>query len=235
MAMTHESGPNRKRERSRRYPGRTLADCLELAKFVEDRGLDGFPALEIASALGFSSLKTNTFSATLSAARQFGLLESFDKGYRLTPLAKSIEHPVTQAEVPCLIRTALWAAPLYRDLAERFSDKPVPDVVHLANLLYHQFGIIAAAKDSAASMFLESARFAGVLAEGGVLRPDGIRQEQIVLKPVKPKEKSSTVRLDLRLWGVDEGKTIRSRSPEKISRESYERFLQAFALMVRIE
>ena len=235
LAMSQETGPTRKRERSRRYPGRTLADCLELIRFVDERGLDGFPASDIASALGFSSLKTNAFSATLSAARQFGLLELLDEGYRLSPLAKSIAHPVASEEVPSLYRKALWAAPLYHDLAERFAEKNVPDAVHLANLLYHQFGIIATAKDSAASIFLESARFAGVLGEDGALRREGMAQEQSVVSVVKQKDTSSKTRLDLRLWGGDEGKTIRLRAPEKITRESYERFLQAFALMVRIE
>ena len=37
-------------------------------------GLDGLTAPDIASALGYKNIKTNTFSARLSAARQFGLL-----------------------------------------------------------------------------------------------------------------------------------------------------------------
>jgi len=47
-----EQAPGRKRERSHRYPGRGLAESLELARFLEERGLDGFPAGEIARALG---------------------------------------------------------------------------------------------------------------------------------------------------------------------------------------
>ncbi len=237
MENEEKAGPARKRERSHRYPRRNLAQSLELAKFVEERGLDGFPAGEIATALGFSSIKTNTFSGAVSAARQFGLLDLKSENYGLTPLARSILHPVNPAEVPALIRQSLWSAPLYEELARRFSGKTLPDAAILANLLYHQFDIIVGAKDLAAAVFVESARFAGALGADGILRPEGgitVVDSLPVEKPKKPRS-SQSVRLDLRLWGDDEGKTIRFRSPEKITKESYERLLQAFALVVRIE
>ncbi len=43
------------------------------------------------------------------------------------------------------------------------------------------------------------------------------------------------VSLDLPLWDEDEGKLIRVRAPRSITRASFERFLQAFRLSVRIE
>ena len=70
-----DPSPHRqKRERSTRYPGVTLAEALKLCESVEDLGVDGLSAPDIASALGYKNIKTNTFSARLSAARQFGLL-----------------------------------------------------------------------------------------------------------------------------------------------------------------
>jgi hypothetical protein len=226
----------RKRERSHRYPGRGLAESLELAKFLEERGLDGFPAGEIARALGYTSVKTNTFSARLSAARQFGLVTLKGDGYELSPLARSILHPVDEADLPSLRRKALWEAPLYAELAERFGGKTVPEAPILANLLYHQFGIISSAKDSAAATFLESARVAGALGDDGVLGPDGVQPRRVATAPTPPaKARGKSVRLDLPLWGDDAGKTIRVRAPESITRASYERLLQAFQLLVRVE
>src|SRR5947209_5806347 len=111
--MSHdENGSTRKRERSTRYPGRTLSDSVDLARSLEGRGLDGLHATEIAAALGYSNVKTNTFSARLSAARQFGLVVLKDETYSLTPLARSILHPVDPAELPRLYREALLAPPL---------------------------------------------------------------------------------------------------------------------------
>lgn len=81
-----ESTPTRsRRERSTRHPGVPLAESVELCKFIEARGLDGLTAADIATALGYKNIKTNTFSARLSAARQFGLLVLKDEGYSLTP------------------------------------------------------------------------------------------------------------------------------------------------------
>ena len=111
------------RERSTRYPGVPLAESVELCKFIEARGLDGLTAADVATALGYKNIKTNTFSARLSAARQFGLLVLKDEGYSLTPLARSILHPVDPAEVPRLFRQALLEPPLYADLAAQFADK----------------------------------------------------------------------------------------------------------------
>src|SRR5437588_3044077 len=101
MSQDEPSAPARaKRERSTRHPSVPLAESVELCKFIEARGLDGLTAADIATALGYKNIKTNTFSARLSAARQFGLLALKQEGYSLTPLARSILHPVDPAEVP---------------------------------------------------------------------------------------------------------------------------------------
>lgn len=236
--MTSEDrgeGAGRKRERSHKYPRRNLSESLDLVKFIEDRGLDGFPAGEIATSLGFSNIKSNTFSATLSAARQFGLLESKAEEYRLTALARSILHPVSPAERLSKICQSFRLAPLYEELAHRFEGKVVPEVSSLANLLLHQFEITVGAKDLAATVFLESARFAGVLGPDGILRLEATVVEAPEVKVPKRPKSSTSVRLDLRLWGRDEGKMIRLRAPEKITKESYDRLLQALALLVQIE
>ena len=243
-----ENGATRKRERSTRYPGRSLAESVELAKFLEERGVDGLPAAEIASALGYSNVKTNAFSARLSAARQFGLIAIKDDGYNLTPLAKAILHPVDPGELPFIYRKALMEPPLYAELAVRLADKKVPDPTILANILYHHHQIIASAKLPAAEMFLESARFASALGEDGIFRPGGLspRAEGGAAQPSPPSAPSlaeepapsrqnGDVRIDLRLWGSDHGKTIRARVPEAITRESFDRLLQALRLHIRIE
>lgn len=242
-----ENGATRKRERSNRYPGRSLAESVDLARFLEERGLDGLPASEIASALGYSNVKTNAFSARLSAARQFGLIAIKDDGYGLTPLARSILHPVDPAELPALYRRALLEPPLYAELASRLADKKVPEPSILANLLYHQHQIIATAKLPAAETFLESARMAGALGGDNVFRPRGVEAppaepapEDLTPRasgpePAAPERRPGDVRIDLRLWGPDQGKSIRVRVPESITPESFERLLQAFKLHVKIE
>ena len=241
-----------KRERSTRYPGVPLAESVELCKFIEGRGLDGLTAPDIASALGYKNIKTNTFSARLSAARQFGLLLLKEEGYGLTPLARSILHPIDLEEIPRLYRQALLEPPLYADLAEQFADKRVPDAPILGNVLYHNYQIIASAKQAAAESFLESARFAGALGEDLVFRSRGrpepanlagpAPESAIVSTPtdtsaqVREKPPRSTdVRIDLRLWGADTGKSIRLRAPESITPASFDRLIQTLKLQLLIE
>ena len=254
MSQDEPTPTRAKRERSTRYPGVSLAESVELCRFVEGRGLDGLTAPDIATALGYKNIKTNTFSAKLSAARQFGLLALKDEGYSLTSLARSILHPVDPSEVPKLYRQALMEPSLYSELAGQFGDKKLPEANILGNVLYHNYQIIASAKQSAAEAFLDSAKFAGALGDDHVFRPQGpVAQAEgpsatsnghaprsfanppapIAAEP--PREKSTDVRIDLRLWGHDSGKAIRVRAPEVITPESFERLLQTLRLHLRIE
>jgi hypothetical protein len=230
----------------------SLAESLKLVESIDRLGLDGLPAPEIASALGFTNIKTNTFSAPLSAARQFGLVNLTADGYALSPLAREILHPVDPAELPRLHCQALLKPPLYAELAERLAGKRVPDATILGNVLYHNHNIIASSKQSAAEAFLESARFAGALGDDLVFKPDGpdAPPAPAAFKTEKrstpsspspatsravPSGRQAEVRLDLQLWDADEGKTIRVRAPRSITTASFDRFLQAFRILVRIE
>lgn len=241
--MSKKDEANRpRRERSARYPGATLEESLALCESIDRLGLDALSAAAIAEGLGYSSIKTNTFSARLSAARQFGLLTLANESYGLTPLARSLLHPSDPAEVPRLRREALLKPPLYAELAERLGEKRVPDATILGNILYHHHQITARAKQSAAETFLESSRFAGALAGDDVFHARGPQPEPRSPaqpdppRPVEaPRTRSADVRLDLRLWDEDEGKVIRVRAPRSISAASWERFLQAFRLLVRVE
>jgi len=245
-----------KRERSTRYPGVPLADGVELCRFIQDRGLDGLTAPDVASALGYKNIKTNTFSARLSAARQFGLLVLKDEGYSLTGLARSILHPVDPEDTPRLFRQALLEPPLYSDLAGQFADRKVPEATILGNVLYHNYQIIASAKQAAAEAFLDSARFAGALGDDHVFRPQGPAAAPpvapaapaIAAAPPPPAVPFATspapaltssspgdVRIDLRLWGADAGKSIKLRAPETITPASFDRLMQALRLHLRIE
>jgi hypothetical protein len=258
------TSPRPRRERSTRYPGVPLAEGIKLCESIEGLGVDGLAAADIASALGYKNIKTNTFSARLSAARQFGLLALTGDGYGLTPLAREILHPVDPLDLPRVYRQALLKPPLYADLAERLGGKKLPEASILGNVLYHHHQIIATAKQAAAEAFLESARFAGALGDDGIFYPGGIPRPglpeppspdsapaAVRLPPPDPvaapppraavgapgvsKSGSADVRLDLRLWDADAGKTIRLRAPQSITPASFERFLQAFRLLVRVE
>ena len=237
--MSSEENSRSPRGRSARYPGVSLADALELARLVDDRGLDGLTSAEIAAAAGYKNIKTNTFSSRLSATRQFGLLGLREERYELTPLARSLLHPSDSAQVGRLRREAFLTAPLYAELTVRLAGKKVPDATILANLLYHHHQITPSAKGPAAEAFLESARFAGLIGGDGILQADGAvvasSPTPSVVPTVPPPQPAGQIRFDLRLWDEDKGKLIRVRCPESITSASFERFLQAFRLHVKVE
>jgi hypothetical protein len=251
MSKGSEDVGGGRRARSARYPGVALGEALAFCRQVDAKGHDGQAAPALAAALGHANVRTNTFSARLSAARQFGLMTLDGERYRLTPLAKSLLHPVDPDGVPALLRRALAEPPLYGAILARLANRPVPDAATLANLLYHDERITSGAKDHAAEAFLASARFAGVLAEDGLLRPDGApasapapakastaRPQPDADAPARRASRPaarSPVRIDLPLWGDDEGKTIKVRAPESMTRASLDRFLAALRLHVRIE
>ena len=244
-----------RRERSTRYPGVNLSESLKFCESIDNLGLDGMSASTIAAGLGYKNIKTNTFSARLSAARQFGLLSLTGDRYTLSPLARAILHPVDPGELTALYRQALLKPPLYAELAERLAGKRVPEATILGNVLYHNHQIIISAKQAAAEAFLESAQFAGALGEDHVLLPasghaaapptpapavaDAAGRRPAVPAPAREGRRSAAaeaeVRLDLQLWDADEGKTIRIRAPRTITAASFERFLQALRLLVRIQ
>lgn len=244
MSDDRPSPARPRRERSARYPGATLAETIELCRLVEARGVDGLAAAEVAAGLGYSNVKTNAFSARLSAARQFGLIGRDGDGCVLTPAARAILHPVDPAALPSLYRRAFLEAPLYADLAGKLAGKVAPEGSILANHLYHHYAITAAAKQAAAEAFLESARFAEILGADGIIRPGGpppaaAAAPTSATGPAADRRRTppggSDVRIDLRLWGPDRGKTIRVRAPEAITPASFERLVQALRLHLRIE
>ncbi|MFM7319077.1 MAG: hypothetical protein ACKO5E_19190 [bacterium] len=269
--MTTEQGEQAggsRRERSARYPSTTLDDAINFCRQIDELGVDGLNSAQIASAMGYRNVKTNTFSGRLSSARQFGLIDLSDQNHTLSQLARRIIHPMDPDEIPTLLRQACQSPPLYAELLRSYAGKRLPEPDILGNLLMHKHHITAVARSIAAEAFFASIKYAGILLENRLVDESAGEAAMLVspkLTSVKPASRSSRaaaepeaettfrhaeyalarnhsakangeneVRIDLALWDTDEGKHIRFKAPSMISRASYERFLQAFQLAVRI-
>jgi hypothetical protein len=172
-----KENPVSRRERSARYPSVPLQDAIAFCRQIDELGIDGLGATQIATAMGYRNVKTNTFSGRLSSARQFQLIVLNDQNYSLTELALRIIHPIEPAEVPQLNRQACLAPHLYAELIRHYAGKRLPEAEILGNLLMHKYQITASAKAAAAEAFLESLRFVGLmndqrLVETGSTGPD---------------------------------------------------------------
>lgn len=269
--MTTEQGEQpggSRRERSARYPSTTLEDAINFCRQIDELGVDGLNSAQIASAMGYRNVKTNTFSGRLSSARQYGLIDLSDQSHTLSQLARRIIHPMDPDEIPTLLRQACQSPPLYAELLRSYAGKRLPEPDILGNLLMHKHHITAVARNIAAEAFFASIKYAGILLENRLVDESAGEAAMLVspkLTSARPAIRSSRaaaepeaettfrhsdynphrnhsgkttgeneVRIDLALWDADEGKHIRFKAPSTITRASYERFLQAFQLAVRI-
>ena len=158
-----KENPASRRERSARYPSVPLQEAIAFCRQIDELGIDGLSAAQIATAMGYRNVKTNTFSGRLSSARQFQLIVLNDQNYSLTELALRIIHPIDTAEVSQLLRQACQAPHLYAELIRHYAGKRLPELEILGNLLMHKYQITASAKSAAAEAFLDSLRFVGFM------------------------------------------------------------------------
>ncbi len=242
----HLSALQARHGRSNRYPGAPLEDAIGLCRSVEELGVNGLTAVDIAQALGYKSIKTNTFSSRLSSARQFGLLELTGDGYALTALGRAILHPVGDTELARLQRQALLSPPLYAEFATKMGGKKLPEAAipgerALQPLPDHRDRQAGRRRDLAGIGPVRGDADRGPGVPSGRLRATRavchVSSDHRATRDGAEKPRSrarAKARLDLELWDADEGKLIRLRAPKSMTRASFERFLQAFRLVVRI-
>lgn len=116
----------------------------------------------IASVLGFS-VKTNSFRAKISTAKQFGLIRGSNGAVELTELAKRIVYPVNELDTRRAIVESFLSAPLYRKIVERYENQALPSQDKLSNILLLEYNLTKSAKDIAAAKFIENAEQVGIL------------------------------------------------------------------------
>jgi hypothetical protein len=164
-------------------------------------------------------------------------------GYALSGLGRRFAESLEPRTEARLRLRAFIEPPLYAELCRRFSGKRLPESAALANWLHHHHQITSSAQQAAAELFVASARQAGMLGDDGVLRPEpdeavgprGASSAPIEDAAASKPGDAEEVEFSLRLRGSDDGKTIRVCAPDSMSRESFERLLQALRLHVRIE
>lgn len=179
MDERHQLPNSRKnREKSVRYPAISINECLEFIRRVDGLGGDSISYASILSMMNLKSQTTKSFQVRISAAKQFGLLQTGRGNAQLTDLARKIFYPSGgEKESEHLKLEAFCNPPLYAKLIERFKDKSLPEATQLGNILMNEYHIIKQVKDVAASCFIESADSLGLL-KTGVLHIDRNETEQ---------------------------------------------------------
>jgi len=159
------------REKSAQYPSYDLSDCMEFVRAVDKLGGNQVAEGSLLSELDLKSRNTKSYTGKLSSSRQFGLVDSKAGHLSITERAKLILYPTEEpreVQKKKLIIEAFRSPPLYQKLIKRFGGKPLPNT--LANILMNEFKIAKAVMNSAANVFVSSAKTAGVLEDNNVLQ-----------------------------------------------------------------
>lgn len=170
-AQDNAISEKRSREKSALYPAVSISDCYEFVKQIDSLGSKAVSYASILNLMGLTSPTTKSFLSRISASKQFGFITTGSSTAQLTDLALHILYPNTEEESKQLLVEAFENPPLYAKLIERFKGKAVPAKNQLSNILMNEYRIIKQVKDNAASCFIESADFLGLL-KNGVLSMD---------------------------------------------------------------
>jgi hypothetical protein len=161
------------REKSAQYPPYDLSSCKEFVQVVDTLGGKQVAEGSLLSELGLSSSNTKSYTGKLSSCRQFGLLEYKAGLLSVTERAKLILYPTEEqkdVQRQKLTIEAFRSPPLYQKLIGKFDGKGVPKLETLANILMNEYRIAKAVKNNAAKIFVNSAKFAGVLGDKNFLQ-----------------------------------------------------------------
>ena len=190
------------RPRSRNFPAMSLGKAVDWLSEIRDAlGFKPFSKTMLAQAFNLSST-SGSFFAKVGAMNAYGLLEGSSEQLRISDVGKRILAPQSDEDRRNAIQKAFQTPDLFADLLRDFGGSPLPQ--QLANRLLHQYSITAASKDVAAQSFIESARFAGLLEDSGVLRQPYSPGDDYPTAAPQPST-SATLEIDKRIASVPQG------------------------------
>jgi hypothetical protein len=161
------------RVRSVPHPRYGLEQVEDLARRAFAIGARHCDQDAVAQAVHYKNSTNGAFKGIRAAASYFGLITYRDDKY-LSVTEPWIEgfHSDDESVIRRLRAEAVQQPELYRQLIEEFSDRQLPSPEKLARQLYltPKYGILKDAADTAARVFLESLRFAGLVDANNFLR-----------------------------------------------------------------
>lgn len=155
-------------QRSRHaYPPVDIDEALKFAEIIDKLGGRNISEPTLLKELELNT-KTKSFWAKTAGAKQFGLITADGKTYTLTDRASLLLRPKSENERKNLLIETFLTPELYKNLYERFQEKPIPDT--LPNILHHDYSMNKNVSKDAAKAFIESAQFVGLLGADNVLK-----------------------------------------------------------------
>ena len=171
-SATPQPEPKRARTRVRaehRYPVYDLNASIDVAIRIHERAGGSATPDHIASFLEYSSTRSGAFLTRISAASMFGLIDTSDRAYTVTPLGLRIlapEHPDVTGRAARA--EAFENVPLYRLLYDRYEGHQLPPELGVRHVMQTDYGIPQARTQVGYRVLMDSAKQAGFFnARGG--------------------------------------------------------------------
>ena len=154
--------------KSKEYPACTLEKSIEFVAKFKDYPPEKPISYDVAAKECNVSATTKSFASTLSAARQFGLIvTSTGRSFTLLPAALRLVRPTESANALRALKIECFSSPkLYSELITSYSEKSIPSVSTLENIMVTYHGILPAAAKKAAETFIDTANEVGVVQNG---------------------------------------------------------------------
>src|SRR3990172_1297055 len=116
-------------QRSRQaYPPVAIEEALKFATIIDKLGGRNISEPTLLKELELNT-KTKSFWAKTTGAKQFDLIAVDGKTYSLTERARLLLRPKYENERKTLLIETFRTPELYKNLYERFQDKPIPDTL----------------------------------------------------------------------------------------------------------
>ena len=126
----------------------------------------------IAKAVGYSNAKNGAYKSLQVAAKQFGLVE-YQGSRNISVKEEWINafHSENSIELKKARRDSIQQPSLYRQIIEEYKERQLPSLDKLARELHlnPQYGILPDVAETAAKIFLESAKYAGIINSNGYI------------------------------------------------------------------
>jgi hypothetical protein len=163
VATEPEAKPKRQRVAAEnRYPVFDLNSSLAVAKAVKEQGGDACSPEQLGAFLGYQNTGGGGFVARVSAAKQFGLIETVQGRYRSTTRAEAILWPVTPESRQRALVDAFLSVPLFKQLYDRHRNQRLPEEFGMRNLMVTQYGVPKGERAAKAyHVMMDSAALAG--------------------------------------------------------------------------
>lgn len=163
-----EASSDGQRQRSEiRFPARSLADSVAVAKAIHEQGGGKATADQLAAFLEYKSTSNGAYIARVGAARMFGLIAKSGEFFVVTPLGNQILMPTYSEQARQGLVTAFLNVELFKAAFEEFKGKELPPEFGMKNALRNTFHVVPKRIEIAYRVLMDSAQDAGFFSTRG--------------------------------------------------------------------